>query len=771
MKITIHGLDYTSALDAAQPLIIERKLNQPSQCRFWLTLQADECLATPTRNEPVAITGDDGTLFFTGYVIANPLPEYIGAGLQGPLYRLAVVALSDESLVDQLQMPASAGMTGESVGSLMGALITHSGSTSLAASGVSPSVIVSNFVVEPGATWSKSAQRVGDMAGAAYRALNGVLSLVPIASVEHALEETGGSFNPANLTLTPSVDRLPVNDVTLCGEREPVAYVTEYFSGDGVTSSFYLADEPYSPPASNAKIIRELFDEPEIDPRVWANTGASGYFALGGGGLALRGGNGIDGQTALSWLDPVEMGGTLLLEVLGVTFATGSAGIVGGFFDGGMDSASCTAGFQVTAQEGTGTLRLQALIQGMPAGTAFTANPLNQYTLRLRVHSPECHRALAIYRACSDSGAITAGGEWNLSPGKLQFEIQEFVNGVGGMPVTLYDGRVASLPGVCTVVAASNLNLVGSMRSFHLTNLGSGWVVSTPPGGGAYTRRLGSPVEAGECQFQSGGKLQFQTGCIPVVGELLSVSYRTGGRAVGRAVNTDNQQLLANAGLPAVASWAGSVTEPQARCSADCRNAAIVTAQTAADGSSVLRGTYKGTNFEFAGDVWPGDALLLNVPSANLDSQVIVREVKIRYSASLPDLVEYGLTFANDWAEDLAIKRSPTVPDDTWLPVPAAPAVLPSLSGLTVTSLNGSTVEINAGISPPTGGGFEIRRRDFEFMPGTDPGLVTRSALPNITFSRETTNDRFYIRMYDGAAPPNYSEFSTALFINLPLGS
>jgi len=25
--------------------------------------------------------------------------------------------------------------------------------------------------------------------------------------------------------------------------------------------------------------------------------------------------------------------------------------------------------------------------------------------------------------------------------------------------------------------------------------------------------------------------------------------------------------------------------------------------------------------------------------------------------------------------------------------------------------------------------------------------------------------------MYDGATPPNYSEFSTALFINLPLGS
>ena len=46
-----------------------------------------------------------------------------------------------------------------------------------------------------------------------------------------------------------------------------------------------------------------------------------------------------------------------------------------------------------------------------------------------------------------------------------------------------------------------------------------------------------------------------------------------------------------------------------------------------------------------------------------------------------------------------------------------------------------------------------------------------RGSQPNLTFSRVSASDRFYIRMYDGATPPNYSEFSTALFINLPLGS
>ena len=69
---------------------------------------------------------------------------------------------------------------------------------------------------------------------------------------------------------------------------------------------------------------------------------------------------------------------------------------------------------------------------------------------------------------------------------------------------------------------------------------------------------------------------------------------------------------------------------------------------------------------------------------------------------------------------------------------------------------------------PPPGGGFEVRLRDYAFMPGSDPTLVTRSQTENITFSRTSFADRFYVRMYDGATPPNYSEFSAAVFVNIP---
>ena len=104
---------------------------------------------------------------------------------------------------------------------------------------------------------------------------------------------------------------------------------------------------------------------------------------------------------------------------------------------------------------------------------------------------------------------------------------------------------IAALPCSCTVVAASSMNLVGTMRALNLTNLGSGWVVSTPPNGSPRTRRIGTAAQAAECHLESAGKLIFYTGFAPSVGEQVAVSYRTVGRAVGRAINAASQQELA----------------------------------------------------------------------------------------------------------------------------------------------------------------------------------------------------------------------------------
>jgi hypothetical protein len=270
------------------------------------------------------------------------------------------------------------------------------------------------------------------------------------------------------------------------------------------------------------------------------------------------------------------------------------------------------------------------------------------------------------------------------------------------MPVTLYDGAVASLPGSCVVVAASSINLIGTMRAMHLTNLGSGWVVSTPPNGG---RIHGGWAHGRGGRVPSGAHRQ---GCL--LYRLCAGGWRTDRgelpqRGPGCGTIGKRRQpagALAQAGTPAVATWIGSVTEPPARSSADCRNAALVIEQAAAGVSALWSGSYKGTRSSFAADVWPGDALLLNAPSTSLNAQVVVRTVKVSYSASYPDLVEYAIAFANDWADDLAIKTSATVPADAWLPAPVAPTLLANLTGLAVTTLTGSTVH-QCGITPPRG--------------------------------------------------------------------
>lgn len=770
MKITIGGQDCTSALDAAHPLTIERKLNEPSMCRLWITVPAADRFV-PARNQAVRITGDDGTCYFTGYVAATPMPEYAGLGLEGPRYRTSIEAVSDECLLDQAGMATSRVSAGVAAGPAIAALVAKTGTTALSTSGLSLEFPVSGAAAKSNTDFSAAAASIANQARAAYRAMNGVMELAALPGAVHSINEADGTLSLDALSLTSNTKRSLANDITVCGEHEPATYVTEYFLGDGVTTQFYLSNRVFTPSSAASTLIRELFNEGQIDQRVWTNSCGQGYLSLGAGGLMMQGGNGRDAETLLGWLDRVEMGGTLLLEATGVTLMNGSSGILAGFFTGDNMQAACTAGFKVAAEQGTGDVSIQPMVLGLAAGALYQVNPSKQYALRVRVHCPELHRSTAVYRTIDDLGAVATGGDLISAPANLQFEIQEFVNGVAGMPVTLFEGKIASLPVSCTVVAASSINLFGSMRTFHLSNLGSGWVSTTQPNGNPITRRIGSATQSAECLVENSGRLVFYPGFAPAIGEQIAVSYRTVDRAVGRAVNSESQQQLAASDLPPVSVWIGSVSNPPARSSKDCRNAATALARAASSANALWSGTYECASLNIDADVWPGDSLELNAPTAGIDAQMVVRSVGLSYCASLPDVVDYEIRFANDWAEDLAIKTTSEVPADAWLPSPIGAAYLPNLSGLTVTNLSGQSVTISAGRMAPAGGGFEVRRRDNCFLPGSDADLVMRTSQPTMTFSRFSAGDRFYIRAFDGSTPPNYSEFSAALIFNLPLAS
>jgi hypothetical protein len=78
-------------------------------------------------------------------------------------------------------------------------------------------------------------------------------------------------------------------------------------------------------------------------------------------------------------------------------------------------------------------------------------------------------------------------------------------------------------------------------------------------------------------------------------------------------------------------------------------------------------------------------------------------------------------------------------------------------------------LQIDAGTDPPAGGGFEVRRRDWDFGPGVDQNLVLRSPVRSFTIPRCAQVERYYIRMYDASTPPFYSRLSSAVFTNLPV--
>ena len=166
----------------------------------------------------------------------------------------------------------------------------------------------------------------------------------------------------------------------------------------------------------------------------------------------------------------------------------------------------------------------------------------------------------------------------------------------------------------------------------------------------------------------------------------------------------------------------------------------------------------------------PGDALAIESTALGLEANVIVRAVTITCLPEQPETLIYEVEFANDWAEILSLKTSSAVPKNTWLPqtASAAPSTLANLTSLTAV-VTSTQINIAAGATAPSGGGFEVRRVDWRFGTGSDGTLVLRSSVPNFSIVREAAVEQYYVRMFDGSTPPNYSRFSNAICASVAL--
>ncbi len=774
MKVTIDNqdgkgpIDYSRAVCADQAtekaVVITRTLNQPTLARLYLDC-ASNGLATPAVNSFVAITADNGTFLFTGYLPSAAEPIFAGYCSTGPQYRIVVNALSEDWLLNRQAVPQTAPLLGETAGEMISILTNRVNPTLVQMNGLEDVGTIGFFEPLPNLPWSKNVAALANQARSAYRVLNGQLTLAPVGSTVHNISDVIGTLDYAALSATNA--KQVVNDVTITGLSQPMEYVTELFEGDGATALFQLQRDPYR--VIRPILLDEEFTASSLNTSIWNVNDAGGYLSVGGGGLALTGGAGTDGTTTLTTIDPVELGGEIVIESGFVQLNSGSDGVLCGLYSGAVGIANCLAGYRVRTS-GSNTV-LVPLVEGNEVGTSFTIQAGHSYILRIHVHSSELQRMLNSYFSYGSNGPTVYGGGTVQSPLQLLFELQDmallpYVN-IGS--TILYDGVVASSPAIATFACVNSLNLQGNIGYFKVTKPGTMWVVSTPSGGASFTRRIGSNTQGADCNVLRNGFLHFYKLAIPQPGEMLAVTYRVAAPSVARFANSTASQE-GGTGAPTVSQWVGHIVRPPARSSVDCENACQALLNFSSNPAAAWRGTYSYYNLQNQSDIWPGDALDFNSSAAGFNISVIVRKVTIKSTSSSPEVLDYAVEFANDWAETIAMELTDTISPDVYLPQEpetAPNAYLANLNALQVVSISTTSIVVNANITPPANGGFEVRSRDYTFGPSTDEDLVLRSPVPNFTITRSVDEEQFYIRMYDGSKPPIYSRLSSAVFTNV----
>jgi hypothetical protein len=797
LRVTIDNLDglgaveYTGAVAAEGPVTVQRVLNAPSRCTFEVVVGVGG-LALPVRKARVVVTAEDvaATVLFTGYVATEPVQVYAGVGTEGVAYQARVSAVSDEWLLDKVGSGAGARGGGLSVGvsgrGLLAQLAGRVQAGGAAAIGVSESgatvLAAGPFVVKPAAAWSVNAGAASGASYAGYRVLDGEVMLQPAGSVTHALSDADGTLSIAELA-TAAVREL-ANDVTVSGEEEPTAYVQEFFMGDGTTTVFELSEAAFRETVRT--LVLDSFTEAAFDATQWVVSDPGSKLSLTSAGLTVNGGTGVDGATTLSAIDQVEMSGSLVVALGGVLLGAGSDGMLGGMYDGVTTAANCFAGFRVRQSvSGTGGVTVVVpVVNGVEVGTVFTPEAGHAYTLRLRLHCVEMQRVMQVYHCMVDGVVQSFGSGTGLAaPMDVVFELVD-EGAASNTPATvLYDsaavsGAIVSTPAMATFVVVSATSLFGSVASVGVTQPGSMWVVSTLPSGVVQTRLVGTAGQGVDCEASYGtgggtpGKVTFFAGRVPVANERVAVMYRGGQRSVARLQNAASVAAEVAGGASGTCRWLGKVLQPVARSSADCETAAEAILAFATSRTAAVAGTYACVNP--ATDIWPGD--VLSVTNAGVTSSFLVRSVVATDEHAAPEARTYKVAFANDWATEwadgLGLRLSEEIAADAILPQTALNSVgevLANLQQLAVSSVTETVLQVDAGTAPPAGGGFEVRRKDWEFGVGVDASdLVLRSSVRGFSIPRAAQVERYYVRMFDSSG--TYSRFSSAVFLNWPVG-
>ncbi|MGP0020043.1 MAG: hypothetical protein ACLPHP_15840 [Candidatus Sulfotelmatobacter sp.] len=341
----------------------------------------------------------------------------------------------------------------------------------------------------------------------------------------------------------------------------------------------------------------------------------------------------------------------------------------------------------------------------------------------------------------------------------------------------LFDGVIANAPGFCTYALVNAASMQCSVAYTYAAHISIAEVRTAPPNSSYVTQLIESPADGGQCEIASSTSLEFNPLYVPPLNTYIVVSYRNSGRAAAEVVNSASVTGLQNGADNGVRGMVRAMKTPSARTQADCENVALAILDDA--GGLAWTGTYE-TWSDFlpgaAADIFPGDAVAVNVPSRNAVFNAIVRAVSIDVVDPADDRGMYTMEFANDLAAPLALQDGSSA---TTVPLQDVPErlsttqvgsyYLASLTEAQITQVSSTTVSVDAGIAPASGGGIEVRLHDYGWGVANDRNLLGRFSTQTFSLARLARTQTYFMRLYDSSSPPRYSRYAAALHVDYPL--
>ena len=759
------ALDYTTSIEAEGLPRIRRRLNAPAEMDVALIGDSSAFLV-PVIGAHVVLRRGDGTAVFTGYLPSVPEPDYLGWGQQCPVFRYQLHAVSDEIVLDRKQLPARSPFVNRAAGAVLKELVNELAPGVFDLSGVQELDVLPVVDCDSQREWSKHAADLALCARAAYRAHDGRLVFAPIGATTHLLSEASAEFDPQGLKLRSTGVQL--NDVVVTGRMEPKCYVHDYFLADGMSQYFQLSHAPFT--TYGGILLDEEYKA--LSPLYWIVNDPTGAISVSAEGkLNVNGGSG-DGLTTLCFVEKVELGSGLLLQHGEVTFNGPSNGVLGGFYSDAINFAGCLAGFFVYGSGSQSVIR--AVVNGSLAGTTVSTMAGHRYALATRIYASQIFRGRETFHSSAHPAGSGRGGGTEAAYVRVMLELRDIDPAHSGMvegPATvLFDG-VFSTAAWCAYAPVNSVSLHCTIPFTRIRRISEAEIFSAPLNGPYRTRLVGDFAEGAECTVSSGPEVAFYPEYIPALNEAIVVRYRSRGRALARVQDLASIAALVRGTDDGVRAAMRAVELPAPRTSTDCENAALALLD---DGGAAWSGEYSCWSDALpaaAGDLWPGDALAVSLPSRSTNFTAVVREIAIAVTDLQGDLGRYSIAFANEAASSLTVTSSvahlSSPPEVTATTQSAGNTCIADLTGAEVTAVTSTSVTIDAGTNPPLGGGFEIRRSDSGWGPECDRNLIARVTSRTFTLTRITRVVDFYLRQYDASS--RYSRYSTALHVDYPL--